>query len=124
MNNHTGVQAALADLDLPNGLAGLWFDCVDKAVAAALNQESRAVDVSDDRRRVSRVVRTATRRTNPHHLAGFFVERHEAMCTASVLAPLERDAADDHEIAVDDGRHCASTVRGEQSEVFGEGTLP
>src|SRR6185369_2117272 len=99
-------------------------DRVNKPVAAALNQESHAVDVDDDRRRVGGVVRTAARRAYPHRLAGLFVERHEAMCAASVLAPLKRYATDDHEIAVDDWRDGAPTVRGEQSEVFTELAFP
>src|SRR5215212_4141709 len=95
---------------------------MDHTVAGALNQESRAVD--DNGRCIGRIVRAAARSTYPHGLAGLFVERHEAVCAASVLAPLERYAADNHEITIDDRRHCASAVRGEQSKVFTERTFP
>src|SRR5690349_8825888 len=124
MNDNAGVESAFADLDLPHRLARLRFDRVDKPVAAALDQQSCSVDVRDDRRRVRSVVRAAARRADPHRLPSLFVERHEAMCAASVLAPLEGDAADDHEIAVDDRRYGASAVRGEQTEVFTERTFP
>src|ERR1041385_7196734 len=105
MNDYAGVETAFADLDLPHWFARLRFDRVDKAVAATLDQQSRTVDIGNDGRRVRRIVRAATRRADPHRLAGLLVERHEAMRAASVLSPLEGDAADDYEIAIDDRRH-------------------
>src|SRR5690349_14780001 len=95
------VQSALADLDFPNRLAGLRLDGMNEAVARALNQQAGAIDVRDDRRRVSRVVRAAAGRAYPNRFAGFLVEGEETMRAASVLAPLKRHRAHDHEIAVD-----------------------
>src|SRR5215217_1762541 len=112
-DNDARVEAAFADFILPHRLARLRFDRMDHTVAGALNQQPCAVYVDDDRRRIRRVVRTAARSAYPHRLAGFFVESHEAMRAASVLAPLERYTANDHEIAVDNRRHGASAVCGQ-----------
>src|SRR6185369_1536806 len=96
VNDDAGVQSAFADLDLPHRLAGLCFDRVNKPVAAALDQQSCAVDVDDDRRRIRCVVRTAAGSAYPHRLPRLFVEGHEAMRTATMLAPLKRHTTDDY----------------------------
>ena len=46
------------------------------------------------------------------------------MRAASMLAPLERHAAHDHQIAVDDRRNGAAAVRGEQTKVLTERSFP
>src|SRR5215218_6593340 len=124
MDNDARVQSAFADLVLPHRFACLRFDRVDHTVAGALDQQPCAVDVDDDRRRISRVVRTAAGSAYPHRLARLLVEGHEAMRAASVLAPLKCYAAHDYEIAVDDRGDGASAVCRKQSEVFTERTLP
>ena len=96
VHHDSGVEAAFADLVLPNRFACLRFDCMDHTVAGALNQQARSVYVCNDRRRVGCVVRPATGSAYLNCLAGLFVERHEAMCAASVLAPLKGDATDDY----------------------------
>src|SRR6185369_13346875 len=117
-DDDAGVQTTFADLDFPNRFAGLRLDGMNEAVTRALNQQTSAVDVRDDWRRVSRVVRATTGRAYPHRLAGLLVESHETVRAASVLAPLESDAADDDEIAVDNRRDRAASVRREQTEIF------
>ena len=46
------------------------------------------------------------------------------MCSARVLAPLKSNAADDHQIAVDNRRNGAAAMGGQQSEVFTERAFP
>ena len=43
---------------------------------------------------------------------------------ASVLAPLKRYATDDYQIAVNNGRHCATAVSREQAEILAQRALP
>src|SRR4030095_2472289 len=90
VNDGPGVQATFADLVLPNRFAGLWLNSVSHAVAGALNQQARAVDIDADVRGVCRIVRPAAGRAHPDRLAGFLVEGHEAVRATCVLAPGER----------------------------------
>src|SRR6266446_5954694 len=101
MNHHAGVEAAFADLVLPNRFTSLGLDRMDHAVAGSLNQQARAVDVHNDGRGISRIVGPATGRAYPDRFARFLIESHEAVGAASVLTPGERHATDNYQVTVD-----------------------
>src|SRR5687767_11562827 len=124
MDDHAGIQAALADFILPNRFTGLRLDCVSHSVTRTLNQQPRAVDGGNDWWRIGRVVRSTTGGADPHCLSGLLIKRHEAMSATTVLAPLESYATNDYQIAVDDGRDCASPMGRQQTKVFSERSLP
>ena len=120
-----GVDGALGGDVAPDLLAGLRLDRVDAAVAEPSDQQPQAVDGGDES-----AARTRCRTGRPpgfddvDDFAGALVERDEAMRARRRRTPVGDRRADDDEIAVDDRRHRAATVRGERGELLAERAAP
>ena len=119
-----GVDRALRGDVAPDLLAGLRLHRVDAAVAAAADEQPRAVDRGDHRRRVVRVVRPAAGAGDPDDVAGPLVERDEAVLPRRARAPARDRRADDHQVAVDERRHRPAAVRGEGGELLADRAIP
>src|SRR5688572_6582929 len=112
MDYYAGVNTALADFDLPNRLSGSRFDCVNKTITAPLNQQTCTVDINNRRRSIGCVVWAGARRANPNCLAGLLIKSHESMCAPAMLSPLERYAAYDYIVSLDQRRNSSTAMGG------------
>src|SRR5687768_8155180 len=98
--DNTRIQPSFTDFVFPNRFAGMCLDGMDCAVARALYQQSHAIHVDNDWGGICCIVWSPAGGADPNRLAGVLIKSHEAMCPASVLAPLERHPANDYQLAV------------------------
>ena len=121
-----GVDAAHAEVELPDGLARARVDRVQPPVGGSGDHQPTPVDDSDRGARVVvRVLeRTVGRRRDPAHGPGALVERHVPLARARHVAPARADDAEDEPVLVDDRDQGATAEARAPSELLAEPALP
>ncbi len=109
---------------MPHRLAGVRFDCRDRAICAADDNQARAVDRRDDGCRINSIERAASGRAGPNTFARPFVKSVEAVAAQRRIAPAVNDRADDNQIAFDDRRSGAPALRCPSPKLFRQRTAP
>ena len=126
VNYRRYVDAALAQVELPDLDPGARLERVDVSVGVAVDDQPLAVHHGHDRDRLRvHVGRLAARRRHPAYPAGPLVERHVTVPRGTAeAAPGRADDAQDHPVLVDDRRRRAPAVAGRAPEILGQAPAP
>src|SRR5262245_48202218 len=124
LQNHAGIDTALAELILPNRFTGLRFDGMNCTITGSCDEQTSTIDLAQDGCRVSRIEGTSSRRTHPNCLTRPLVKGHETVAGSRLSAPARGNPADNQQVSLDDGRYGATTVSCHNPEILRQRTLP
>src|SRR5262249_5109746 len=126
LHDGRAVNHIVAELVLPDLLAGADLQPQHRAVGRAGDELADAVDVGDDRRGVIRdgAFRRAAPGGPPHHRAVLLVEGGEAVGAARLVAPAAVNHAENEQVAIDDRAGKPAAVATAAAELLDERTLP
>ena len=119
-----GVEAAVRELEAPDGFAGAGVDAGDVAAAGADIEDAMAAEIAEDWRAHGIVNRVGARRAGPDEHAGAFFERVVAVAGRAVRSPVGGDGFRVQEIPIRDERSGAAVRKREAAEFFHHRALP